>query len=212
MRRRDAAHRPAERAADRDARQSGRLRRLARRAGRADDPLLRPLRRAAGRSAGPVAVAAVRGDGPRRRDLRARRGRRQGPGVHALQGDRSAPEAERPAAGEHQVHSSKARRKSAACNLDDFIRAHKERARAPTSSSSPTRRCSTAACRRSATACAAWSTSRSICAARSTDLHSGSFGGAVANPGVRARADARADEGSRRPHQDPRLLRRCAWR
>ena len=39
------------------------------------------------------------------------------------------------------------------------------RARTPTSSSSPTRRCSRAACRRSATACAAWSTSRSICAA-----------------------------------------------
>ena len=50
-------------------------------------------------------------------------------------------------------------------NLDDFIRAHKSRARAPTSSSSPTRRCSRAACRRSATACAASSTSRSICAA-----------------------------------------------
>ena len=44
----------------------------------------------------------------------------------------------------------------------------------------------------------------------STDLHSGSFGGAVANPGVRAGADDRADEGPRRPHQDSRLLRRCA--
>ena len=104
VRRRDAAHRPAERPADRHAGQSGRLRRLAGRAGRADDPLLRPLRRAAGRSARPVGVAAVRGDDPRRRDLRARLGRRQGPGVHALQGGRGAPEAERPPAGEHEVH------------------------------------------------------------------------------------------------------------
>ena len=97
------AHRPAERPADRDARPSRRLRRLARRAGRADDPLLRPLRRAAGRSARPVGIAAVRGDGARRRDLRARLRRRQGPGLHALQGDRGAPEAERQAAGQHQV-------------------------------------------------------------------------------------------------------------
>ena len=104
VRGRDAAHRPAERPAGRHARQPGRLRRLAGRAGRADDPLLRPLRRAAGRSAGAVGVAAVRGDDPRRRDLRARIGRRQGPGLHALQGDRSAPEAERQAAGEHEDH------------------------------------------------------------------------------------------------------------
>ena len=39
-------------------------------------------------------------------------------------------------------------------------------ARAPTSSSSPTRRCSTAAFRRSAMACAGWPISRSTCAAR----------------------------------------------
>ena len=82
----------------------GRLRRLARRAGCADDPLLRPLRRAAGRSARPVGLAAVRGHRPRRRDLRARLRRRQGAGVHALQGDRGALEAERPPAGEHQDH------------------------------------------------------------------------------------------------------------
>ncbi len=43
-----------------------------------------------------------------------------------------------------------------------------------------------------------------------SDLHSGSFGGAVANPGVRARAGARADEGPERPRQDSRLLRRRA--
>ena len=78
-------------------------------AGRADDPLLRPLRRAAGRSARSVGVAAVRGDGARRRDLRARRRRRQGPGLHALQGDRGALEAERPPAGEHQDHPRRRR-------------------------------------------------------------------------------------------------------
>ncbi len=54
VRRRNAPHRTAERPPDRDARQSGRLRRLAGRARRADDSVLRPLRRAAGRSAEPV--------------------------------------------------------------------------------------------------------------------------------------------------------------
>ena len=42
----------------------GRVRRLARGARGADHPLLRPLRRAAGRSAGAVGIAAVRGDDP----------------------------------------------------------------------------------------------------------------------------------------------------
>ena len=42
-----------------------------------------------------VGIAAVRSDDPRRRDLRARRRGRQGAGLHALQGHRSAPEAER---------------------------------------------------------------------------------------------------------------------
>ena len=82
---------------------SHRLRRVARRRGRADDPLLRPLRRAAGRSGQPVDLAAVRGDDSRRRDLRARLGRRQGPGVHALQGGRGAHQAARPPAGQHEV-------------------------------------------------------------------------------------------------------------
>ena len=80
------------------------------RAGRADDPVLRPLRRAAGRSAESLGVAAVRGDDPRRRNLRARIGRRQGPGLHALQGDRGAHEAERPSAGEHEDHPRRRRR------------------------------------------------------------------------------------------------------
>ena len=104
----------------------GRLRRLARRAGRADDPLLRPLRRAAGRSARPVGVAAVRGDRPRRRDLRARLGRRQGPGLHALQGDRGAPEAERPAAGEHQDHPRRRGGSRQRATSTTSSRAHKD--------------------------------------------------------------------------------------
>ena len=41
-----------------------------------------------------------------------------------------------------------------------------------------------------------------------SDLHSGSFGGAVANPAMVIGAGPGADEGSRRPHQDPRVLRR----
>ena len=38
-----------------------------------------------------------------------------------------------------------------------------------------------------------------------SDLHSGSFGGAVANPAMRAGADPGADEGQERPHQDSRV-------
>ncbi len=208
VRRRDAPHRHAERPAHRDAGQSGRLRRLARRAGRADDPLLRPLRRAAGRSAQPVAVAAVRGDDPRRRDLRARLGRRQGPGLHALQGDRGAPEAERQAAGQHQVSSSRARKKSAA--------------RTSTTSSSRTRTTLKRRRRRDLRLA-------DVRPRRAVDLLRPARPGLLPDrparqqhrsafrivrrrrrqPGVRARADDRADEGPRRPHQDPRLLRRC---
>ena len=91
-------------------------------------------------------------------------GRRQGPGVHALQGRRGAPEAERPAAGEHQVHPRRrggGRQRATSTTSSARTRPSS----APTSSSSPTRRCSRAACRRSATACAASCTSRSICAA-----------------------------------------------
>ena len=43
-----------------------------------------------------------------------------------------------------------------------------------------------------------------------SDLHSGSFGGAVANPAFVLAQRAGADEGPRRPHQDSRLLRRRA--
>ncbi len=43
----------------------------------------------------------------------------------------------------------------------------------------------------------------------STDLHSGSFGGAVANPAFVLAQMLAPDEGPRRPHQDPGLLRRC---
>ena len=80
----------------------------------------------------------------------------------------------------------------------------------PTSSSSPTRRCSTAASRRSATACAGSPTSRSTCAARKSDLHSGVVRRRGRQSGVRAGAGAGADEGPRRPRQDSRLLRRRA--
>ena len=141
--------------------QPGRLRRLAGRGRRADDPLLRALRRAAGRSAGAVGIAALRGDDPRRRDLRARVGRRQGSGVHALQGSRSAPETERPAAGQHQVHSRR-RGRSRAASTSTTSSAPTKASSAPTSSSSPIRGCSRAASRRSAMAFAVSSTSSSI--------------------------------------------------
>ena len=42
-----------------------------------------------------------------------------------------------------------------------------------------------------------------------SDLHSGSFGGAVANPAYGAGADAGPGEGQERADQDPGLLRRC---
>ena len=41
-----------------------------------------------------------------------------------------------------------------------------------------------------------------------SDLHSGSFGGAVANPAMVLASPARADEGQGRAHQDSRVLRR----
>ena len=181
VRGRNAPHRPAERPAHRDARQSGRLRRLARRARRADDPVLRALRRAAGRSAEPVGIAALRGDDSRRRDLRARLGRRQGPGVHALQGRRSASEAERPSAGEHQVHARR-RRRGRQRAPRRFRPRPQGRAEAPTSSSFPIRRCSRGAFRRSATASAASSTSRSICAAATPTCTPDRSAARVANP------------------------------
>ena len=191
----------------RHARQPGRLRRLARRARRADDPLLRPLRRAAGRSAEPVGVAAVRGDDPRRRDLRARLGRRQGPGLHALQGDRGAPEAERPAAGEHEDHprgrgggrqreprrlhprpQGRARRRRRR-----HLRLGDVRARRAVDLLRPAR-------------------PRLLPDRPARQQHRSALGivrRRGREPGVRAGAGDRADEGSRRPHQDSRLLRRC---
>ena len=205
--RRDAADRPAERPARRDARASGRLRRVARRAGRADDPVLRPLRRAAGRSAEPVDVAAVRGDDSRRRDLRARLGRRQGPGVHALQGGRSAPEAERQPAGEHEV-PDRGRRGSrqrqprqlhqgpqgpAEGRRRGDLRLADVRSRHPVDLLRPAR--------------------PRLLPDRPARQQVGSAFRIVRRRGGEsgdgARASARADEGQERPHQDRRLLRRC---
>ena len=187
----------------------GRLRRLARRRGRADDPVLRPLRRAAGRSARAVGLAAVRGDRARRRDLRARLRRRQGPGLHALQGDRGAPEAERPPAGATSSSSSKAKRKSARANLDDFVKAHKDELAADVVVISDSPMFDRGI--------------PSICYGLrglvyfQIDLRGTKSRSALGlvrrrrgQPGVRARADPRADEGPQRPHQDPRLLRRRA--
>ena len=77
--------------------------------------------------------------------------------------------------------SSRARRRSAARTSTPSSATTRTNSPA-TSSSSPTRRCSTRACRRSATACAASSYFQIDLRGTACDLHSGSFGGAVANP------------------------------
>ena len=162
------------------ARQPGGLRRLAARGRGADHPLLRPLRRAAGRSAGAVGVAAVRGHGARGRDLRARRRRRQGAGVHALQGRGGLPAADRKLPvnirfileGEEEIGS---------VNLDEFVREHKDELAADVVVISDSPMFDRGV--------------PSICyglrgltylqidlRGSRSDLHSGSFGGAVANP------------------------------
>ena len=97
--------------------------------------------------------------------LRARRGRRQGAGLHALQGDRSAHEAVRPPAAQHQGVSRG--RRGSRQPAPRRVRARRtSRSSPPTSSSFPTPRCSRAKSRRSATACAGSSITRSICAER----------------------------------------------
>ena len=204
VRRRNAPHRHAEREAHSDARQPGGVRRLARRDRRADDAVLRALRRAAGRSAEPVGDAALRGDGSRRRNLCARLGRRQGTGVHALQGDRGALEAERQASGQHQDHPRR-RRRSRQCQPRQLhhrqqsrsqsrprrdLRFRDVRARRPVDLLRPAR-------------------ARVLSDRSSRQQHRSAFGilrRRRGEPGVRAGADDRADEGSRRPHQDSRFL------
>ena len=111
-----------------------------------------------------VEIAAVRGDHPRRRNLRARLRGRQGTGVHALQGDRGAPEAERPPAGEHEDHP---RRRGGSREREPrrLLCVGTRRIFAPTLSSSPIRECSLEAFPRCATAFAGLCISRSIFAA-----------------------------------------------
>ena len=128
-----------------------------------------------------VGLAALRGDRPRRRDLRARRGRRQGPDLHALQGHRGSPAAVRAAAGQHQGRArgrGRSRQRATSTTTSAVTRRSSPR----TSSSSPTRRCSIAACRRSATGLRGLAYYQIDVRGTTSDLHSGSFGGAVANP------------------------------
>ena len=153
--------------------------------------------------------AAVRGDGARRRDLRARRRRRQGPGVHAHQGGRGAPEAGRQRCrcnikffieGEEEVGS---------VHLDDFVRVAQAgpgrrrrrhlrladvRPRHPVDLLRPARPAYFQIDLRGT----------------KSDLHSGSFGGAVANPAfVLAQVLAQMKDRSGRI-KIPGLLRRRA--
>ena len=88
-RRRARCGRPDHGAHDRDAGQSRRLWRMARRAGEADGPRLRSLRRAAARSAREMASPAVRANAARRPPLRARRVGRQGADADPDQGRRA---------------------------------------------------------------------------------------------------------------------------
>ena len=178
----NAPHRPAERAARRDAGTPGRLRRVARRARRTDDSLLRPLRRAAGRSGESVDLAAVRGDHPRRRDLR--RGSADDKGqvfmhfkaveAHLKQHGRLPVNMKFLIEGEEEVGSA---------NLDNFIRAHKDLLKADVVVISDSPMFDRGI--------------PSICyglrgltyfqidlRGSKSDLHSGSFGGAVANPAM----------------------------
>ncbi len=149
--------------------------------GRADDPLLRPLRRAARGPARAVGVAALRGDRARRRDLRARRGRRQGAGLHALQGHRGPHEAERPPAREHQADPRG--RGGGRLGQPRRVRPRPQgRARRRRRRHLGLRRCSSAACRRSAYGLRGLVYCQIDLRGTKSDLHSGSFGGAVANP------------------------------
>ena len=193
---------------DRDAGQSGRLRRVAGRAGRADDAVLRPLRRAAGRSRRAVGVAAVRGDRPRRRDLRARIGRRQGPDLHALQGHRSAPEADRETSGQHEG-LLEGEEEVGSENLDDFIHENKDAAQSRRAGD-----LGFADVRSRHSVDLLWPARADYfqidVRGTASDLHSGSFGGAVANPAfVLAQIlSGIKDRGGR--IKIPGLLRRCA--
>ena len=154
-----------------------------------------------------MGIAAVRGDDPRRRDLRARIGRRQGSGLHAPEGGRGASHAERPAAGEHEAHSGRRGRGRQRQPGRLHPRAQ-ERARGRPRGH------------------LGHVDVRSGC---SVDLLRPARPGLLPDrparqqgrpalrrirrrrrqPVVRTRADDRADEGSQRPDQDSRLLRRC---
>ena len=128
-----------------------------------------------------LGVAAVRGDRARRRDVRARRRRRQGPGVHAPQGHRGAPVSRTAGCRSTSRRSSKARRKSARTTW--------------TTSSARTRRSSRADVVVISDSAMFDRGVPSICYSlrglvyfqidlrgTKSDLHSGLFGGAVANP------------------------------
>ena len=163
---------------------SDRRRRMAQRARRrADGARLRPLRRAARRAARALGQPAVRADGARRQDLRARLGRRQRPALSPRQGARGASRDARHAARERH----RARRGRRGSRQREPRRVHRGATRSSspaTRSSSPTRRCSRRGCRRFSRRCAGSRTSRSTSQGPATDLHSGSYGGAVMNPAM----------------------------
>ena len=196
------------------ARPPDRARRVARRrAGCADRPHLRPLRRPAARAARALDLAALRADPPRRAHLRPRLRRRQGPALPARQGDRGAHEERRADLPVNVIILAEGEEEVGSAHLMPFVEAQRRTACAADAIViSDTRRCSRRGCRRSAPRCAGWPTSRSTSRARRTDLHSGSYGGAVVNPANAARAHHRQLPRRERPRRDRGLLRRrtCA--
>ena len=167
---------------DRDARQSGRLRRVAGRAGRADDPLLRALRRAAGRS----------------RSSCGRRRRSRRPSATA----RSTRAARPTTRGRSSCTSRRSRRTlkqtgKLPVNIKVIHRGRRgsRQRRTSTTSCTTTRTCSRPTCVVISDSPMFDRGVPSICyglrglayfqidvRGTNTDLHSGSFGGAVANP------------------------------
>ena len=152
---------------------------------------LRPLRRAAARSARRVDHAAVRADGPRRQRLRPRRDRRQGADAHARQERRGLAQA---AAGKLPLQVKfliEGEEEVGSAHLEPFVAAERRAAGLRLRRDQRHAASSPPACRRSPTACAASPTSSCKLTGPKQDLHSGMFGGGVANPANALVADAR---------------------
>ena len=146
-------------------------------------------------------------DGARRPAVRARRVRRQGADADPDQGRRGVLRRRPARCRSTSSACSRARRRSAAPNLDAFIRQHNASCSPPTSCSRPTARCGASTSRRSPSRAADSRASSSRSPRASKDLHSGRHGGGVANPlHAMARSIASLHDAGR-PRRRGRLLR-----